>query len=231
MSRAETSKLKFLLEAVPHLLTVDQSTPPKAIIDAVRQKYGTEIALRQAQKVKANLCPRPRGSGEQLYEPRVGDDRLLHEQKESRHDPTTGHFSPTLNDDSDMHVDFHDGDLTHLGQHRTTGEEEPSSTQQQELLTVAPLPIIPTNMSTPDGRNTVVHMIPQPSQALSMPQPFSEAAMANGPIFTTDSSNSKTPQEIRAEAAALFQRASEKFQEASRLHAEATRLFASVVDS
>ena len=59
VSRAETSKLKFLLQAVPQLINVDQHTPARAIIDTVKAKYGQEIALRQAQKVKATLCSRP----------------------------------------------------------------------------------------------------------------------------------------------------------------------------
>ncbi|MCJ1442332.1 MAG: hypothetical protein MMC23_002826 [Stictis urceolatum] len=58
IKRAETCKLKFLLEAVPQLMTVNRSTPTKSIIDAVKSRYGQEIAMRQAQKVKAMLVPK-----------------------------------------------------------------------------------------------------------------------------------------------------------------------------
>jgi hypothetical protein len=57
IKRAEISKVKFLLQVVPQLLHVAADTPTQAIIDAVRAKYGQEIALRQAQKVKSALCP------------------------------------------------------------------------------------------------------------------------------------------------------------------------------
>ena len=58
IKRAETCKLKFLIEAVPKLLTVTEDTSTRAIIDVVQQTYGQKIALRQAQKVKAILAPK-----------------------------------------------------------------------------------------------------------------------------------------------------------------------------
>ena len=56
--RPEASKLKFLVEAVPKLLTIDKETTTATIIDAVEKKYGQKIALRQAQKVKQLLVPK-----------------------------------------------------------------------------------------------------------------------------------------------------------------------------
>ena len=58
--RPEASKLKFLVEAVPKLLTIDKDTTTATIIDAVERKYGQRIALRQAQKVKQLLVPKTR---------------------------------------------------------------------------------------------------------------------------------------------------------------------------
>lgn len=58
--RPEASKLKFLVEAVPKLLTIDKDTTTATIIDAVERKYGQKIALRQAQKVKQLLVPKTR---------------------------------------------------------------------------------------------------------------------------------------------------------------------------
>ncbi|KAL9038994.1 MAG: hypothetical protein Q9180_002796 [Flavoplaca navasiana] len=50
IKRAETGRLKFLLEIVPQLLDVTVTTTTSAIIDAVEQRYGQRIPLRQAQK-------------------------------------------------------------------------------------------------------------------------------------------------------------------------------------
>ena len=59
--RPEASRLKFLVDAVPKLITVDKDTPTTTIIEAVKRKYGQKIALRQAQKVKQMLVPKIRG--------------------------------------------------------------------------------------------------------------------------------------------------------------------------
>ncbi|MCJ1371761.1 hypothetical protein MMC20_002980 [Loxospora ochrophaea] len=59
--RPAASKMKFLLDAVPKLLVVNRDTTTISIIEAVEQRYGQRIALRQAQKVKQQLVPRPRG--------------------------------------------------------------------------------------------------------------------------------------------------------------------------
>ena len=61
IKRAETGKLKFLLEAVPKLLTVTLDTNILEIIDVIERKYGQKIPTRQAQKVKANLTDRVKG--------------------------------------------------------------------------------------------------------------------------------------------------------------------------
>lgn len=55
ISRPEASKLRFLVEALPQLMTVTPETKTKEIIDLVSAKYGTVMMLRQAQKVKAAL--------------------------------------------------------------------------------------------------------------------------------------------------------------------------------
>lgn len=55
IARPEAGKLKFLVYAVPNLLEITSETPTKDIIDAVARAYGSNIMLRQAQKVKAYL--------------------------------------------------------------------------------------------------------------------------------------------------------------------------------
>ncbi|KAL8857695.1 MAG: hypothetical protein Q9178_005730 [Gyalolechia marmorata] len=61
IKRAETGRLKFLLEVVPQLLDVTVTTTTTAIIDTVEHRYGQRIPLRQAQKVKRALAGRIHG--------------------------------------------------------------------------------------------------------------------------------------------------------------------------
>ncbi|KAL8671010.1 MAG: hypothetical protein Q9168_004481, partial [Polycauliona sp. 1 TL-2023] len=61
IKRAETGRLKFLLDVVPQLLDVSVTTTTSAIIDAVEQRYGQKIPLRQAQKVKREIAGRIHG--------------------------------------------------------------------------------------------------------------------------------------------------------------------------
>ncbi|CAL8579866.1 hypothetical protein XPA_005596 [Xanthoria parietina] len=61
IKRAETGRLKFLLEVVPQLVNVTVTTTTTAIIDAVEQRYGQRIPLRQAQKVKREIAGRIHG--------------------------------------------------------------------------------------------------------------------------------------------------------------------------
>ena len=228
VSRAETSKLKFLLEAVPPLLAVDQSTPTKLILDAVKQKYGTEIALRQAQKVKAALCSRLQEPSE-LTEQYSRNDRYSNGDDEPHNPSTTD--PPIMNDNSDMQVDFDDGDTVQIGQNRLTGDEDLSSPSGHDLSSNASVAMPPTSLQTRNGQNSVLHSFQQPPVIPSALQTYLGATMATKSAVAARSLNDKTPREIRAEAAVLFQRASEKFQEATYLHAEATRLFASVANS
>lgn len=73
IKRAETGKLKFLLEAVPKLITVTLDTNVSEIIEAVERTYGQKIPTRQAQKVKANLTDRVKGPCRQCH--RLGHTR------------------------------------------------------------------------------------------------------------------------------------------------------------
>ena len=61
IKRAETGKLKFLVEAVPKLMGVTVDTSIHDIIATVEQKYGQKIPTRQAQKVKGSLVTRVKG--------------------------------------------------------------------------------------------------------------------------------------------------------------------------
>ena len=61
IKRAETGRLKFLVEAVPKLLAVGVTTTTGQIIEAVERRYGQKIPVRQAQKVKRALAGRIHG--------------------------------------------------------------------------------------------------------------------------------------------------------------------------
>ncbi|KAL9632281.1 MAG: hypothetical protein Q9164_005414 [Protoblastenia rupestris] len=61
IKRAETGKLKFLVEAVPKMMTVTLETSIHDIVAMVEQKYGQKIPTRQAQKVKGALVIRVKG--------------------------------------------------------------------------------------------------------------------------------------------------------------------------
>ena len=61
IKRAETGRMKFLVEAVPKLMTVGVTTPTSQIIDAIEKRYGQRIPVRQAQKVKRALAGRLHG--------------------------------------------------------------------------------------------------------------------------------------------------------------------------
>lgn len=61
IKRAETGKLKFLLEVTPKLINVTLDTHVLEIVEAIERKYGQKIPTRQAQKVKAGLTDRVKG--------------------------------------------------------------------------------------------------------------------------------------------------------------------------
>ena len=61
IKRAETGKLKFLVEAVPSLMKVTLETSIHDIVAVVEQTYGQKIPKRQAQKVKGALVTRVKG--------------------------------------------------------------------------------------------------------------------------------------------------------------------------
>jgi len=58
IARPEAGKMKFLVQAVPNLMEITSETSTKDTIDTVAGAYGSDIMLRQAQKVKAYLLRR-----------------------------------------------------------------------------------------------------------------------------------------------------------------------------
>ena len=221
--------MKFLLEAVPRLLTVDHSTPTKAIIDAVKQKYGQEIALRQAQKVKSSLCPKNRQSldlsinGEEIHSAAA---------RPPFHDDTATQHTIRAIEGTGMELDVQDDqDPSSVGGGGLPRERASPTRNQRPIASAASLPGASSHDAMqsarlPDGNMNGHHNIFAPHLAS-----FNNRMMATPSSTTYTMSTGKTPREVRNEAAVLFQRASEKFQEACFLHAEASRLFASVANS
>lgn len=244
IKRAETGKLKFLLEAVPKLMPVTLDTNIQEIIDTVAQRYGQKIPLRQAQKVKSALTDRVKGPCRHCHQ--LGHTR--------RH-------CPQLRDPAPGTIPFPQDSITH---HSNGNEDQDDGTYADGGLDYEPADgghpdlmdyrnddasnnnasgfshghpqQLPNNMFTPSRQNgisldpTLASRLerlnsgeaPVPIQPAVAPQPTPNQLTAAPNAPTT-----KTPQEARLEAARLMQQAARLMQEAARLNSEAARLTAS----
>ncbi|MCJ1246999.1 hypothetical protein MMC30_004210 [Trapelia coarctata] len=259
IKRAETSKLKFLVEAVPKHMTVDAKTPTTAIIETVKEKYGQNIALRQAQKVKAILCPRAKQSCGHCGKNHASTARCP--QPKPRAQPTShGGTSQSLLAEDTFGLDFTFTADQPQQLHDFTGTRNPTQTSSPPLLSIAapqtlphPPQILPpapresltvTNQPAPPidprlppeprpqstGSNS--HQVP--SQTLchppQLPAPSTTPLPTHRPTGPPPLQPARTPQETRLEAARLMQNAARLMQEAARMNAEAARLTASVAN-
>lgn len=244
IKRAETGKLKFLLEAVPKLMVITLDTNIQEIIDAVAQKYGQKIPLRQAQKVKSALTDRVKGPCRHCHQ--LGHTRRHCPQlRDSAPGPisfaqnsNTHHSNGNEDHDDGAYADggldyeAEDGghsDLMHYG------NDNPSNNTTSGFSLGHPHQL-PNNMFTPSRQNglsldsTLASRIerlnsgeaPVPVQPAVAPQQASTQLNA-----TQNSQTTKTPKETRLEAAKLMQQAARLMQEAARLNSEAARLTAS----
>ena len=114
IKRAETGKMKFLMEAVPRLMTVTAETTIPNIIEVVERHYGQQIPKRQAQKVKGALVQRVKGPCRHCH--RVGHTRRYCPQLRStmpEHNPTFRHYELPASQDaynSNMRAERGDGE-------------------------------------------------------------------------------------------------------------------------
>lgn len=246
IKRAETGKLKFLLEAVPRLMLVTLDTNIQEIIQTVAQKYGQKIPLRQAQKVKSALTDRVKGPCRHCHQ--LGHTRRLCPQLRAS---APGPISFTQNsithhsngnDDHDdgayadggLDYEAEDGGQSDLMDYANDNPSNNNTTsyslghpQQLPNNLFAPsrqtgLPIDPTLASRIERLNSGEAPVPvQPAVAVAPPQPPNQPAVTHNPQTT------KSPQEARLEAARLMQQAARLMQEAARLNSEAARLTAS----
>lgn len=118
IKRAETGKLKFLVQAVPKMMSVTLETSIHDIIAMVEQRYGQKIPIRQAQKVKGSLVTRVKGPCRQCH--RMGHTRRVCPQlRES----APGPIDFSNNDSMDFsHNDHGDDDYEDGGMDDTFGE-------------------------------------------------------------------------------------------------------------
>lgn len=245
IKRAETGKLKFLLEAVPKLMLVTLDTNIHEIIDAVAQKYGQKIPLRQAQKVKSALTDRVKGPCRHCHQ--LGHTRRHCPQLR---DPAPGPMSFTENSithHSNGNEDHDDGAYADGGL-----DYEPEDGGQSDLMdysngnpsnnttpgfSLGHPQQLPNNIFTP-SRQSGLPLDPTLASRIERlnsgetPVAVQPAVMtqqtSNQHTATQNPLNPRTPQEARQEAARLMQQASRHLQEAARLNSEAARLTASV---
>ena len=249
IKRAEASKLKFLVEAVPKHMTVTDDTSTKTIIEVVKEKYGQDIALRQAQKVKALLCPKAKETCERCGKAHAKSVRC----KQTQRSPTVqaSKVQPSRLNQS-IAMDWQpQEDLLQSFDHTMSSTATPAVQQIAEVTNIVVDPRIPRSSIARTEQNTASHhIIPTTREPSLILHSHSQLLDPNGvqaqqqvgnnpqrmPIgarvraLVTNPQPSRTPQETRLEAARLMQNAARLMQEAARLNAEAARLTASVAN-
>ena len=245
IKRAETGKLKFLLDAVPKLMLVTLDTNIQEIIDAVAQRYGQKIPLRQAQKVKSALTDRVKGPCRHCHQ--LGHTRRHCPQLQ---DSPPGPMSFTQNsithhsngnddhDDgayADGGLDYEPADEGHSGL-MDYGNDNPSNNNTTSAFSLGHPQQLPTNMFAPSRQNGL-SLEPNLASRIERlnsgeaPVPVQPAVAPQqipNPLTATQNTQAAiTTKEARLEAAKLMQQAARLLQEAARLNSEAARLFAS----
>jgi len=218
--RAETGKLRFLLDAVPNLMNVTVDTSRHEIIKVVEQKYGQKIPVRQAQKVKAGLVDRVRGPCRQCHQ--SGHTRRTCPQLQ---DPPRGLMGGTTGS-QDGNDTFGDGGIdtdfdqtqappSHLRPRPLILAEETNRAQDGETI-------------DPNLRNGTPHL--QNGGILPPPRIVEQHTRAPSQSIPARISTTQviTPVETRLQATRMMEEAGRLMKEAARLTDEAVRLNASV---
>lgn len=242
IKRAETGKLKFLLDAVPKLMRVNLDTNIQDIIDAVAQRYGQKIPLRQAQKVKSALTDRVKGPCRHCHQ--LGHTR--------RHCPQLRPPAPGQapfpqnsithhsngNDDHDDGGAYADGGLDYEpddAEHTdlmdyANGNPSNNTTSAYSLGHPQQLPNHAFNPSRQNGLPldptlaTRIERLNPGETAVTVQPAVAPQQTSNPHVSSQNPQPSKTPQEARLEAARVMQQAARLMQEAARLNSEAARL-------
>ena len=249
IKRAETGKLKFLLEAVPRLMTVNLDTNIQEIIEAVERKYGQKIPTRQAQKVKANLTDRVKGPCRQCHH--IGHTRKHCPQlRTSAPGPLSFLSNGSAADEISRYANGDHDDATYAGGglELDSGDDRPpdpmdfASGHQQntQITSFTDGPSQQTTITTFTYPNNAA-IDPNLANRLQRPN-YGEPPVAAPPIMsqssqaatqngnTQSAQPAKAPAEARLEAAKLMHQAARLMQEAAKLNSEAARLTASVAN-
>ena len=256
IKRAETGKLKFLLEAVPTIIHVTLKTSIHEIIAAVEQKYGQKIPIRQAQKVKGALVTRVKGpcrhchrmghtrkSCPQLVKPALGPIDFANSALDfPNQDQSDDGYPDGGMDDTFDHTGInyaHDSpDHSHLYPRPHPQSVDPSLHNGSAGPAYVPSPIAP---SRPPPLQPVAATVPlslrtagpnfSPETALAARhgRPYQDTPETPeiGPASDNRPDN-RSPAEIRSEAARLVHQATQMMQHAAKLNTEASRLLASI---
>ena len=241
IKRAETGKLKFLLEAVPKLMKVTLDTSVQDIINAVEKKHGQRIPTRQAQKVKSELAPKTRGPCRHCQQ--VGHSRkhcpqlrkvmpgwpdiLVDDTMDDTMDVTgaEGESDNGAYADGGLEPDFGNGDNSTDDE----GGQEARGRLQQA-----------TTERRPNGQQSLSVIDPslengdRPVRAIQQSSANSNDSHTSQQISCIDRATGSTPPlarsptEVRLEAAKLMQSAALLMEQAAKMNAEAARLYLSV---
>lgn len=245
IKRAETGKLKFLLEAVPKLILVTLDTNIQEIIDAVAQRYGQKIPLRQAQKVKSALTDRVKGPCRHCHQ--LGHTRRHCPQLR---DPAPGPISFAQNpithhsNGNEDHDDgaYADGGLDYEpddGGHSDLmdyGNSNPSNNTARAFSLGHPQQL-PNDIFSPSRQNGLsldptlasrIERLNSGETPVAVQPAVAPQQTPNQHTATQNLPTPKTAQDTRLEAARLMQQAARLMHEAARLNSEAARLTASV---
>lgn len=253
IKRPEAGKLKFLVEAVPKIIDMEEPITTTIIIAAVKRRYGQDLPLRQAQKVKRALGCKPHGPCRECR-------RMGHSKKTC---PTlypngippvfVGHELSQNNtadyDDSQMQIDS-SGDnepesqdpctlcfqLGHTRNHCPSVAAASASTdnagmthKRAGLLSQQPNGHASDEVAIdPNLRHGAQRVGPGTAQTQPSERGLQsmDAQPEHIPVPPPEQP-SRTPQETRVEAARLMQQAARLMQEAAKLNFEAARLTAS----
>ena len=259
IKRAEASKLKFLVEAVPKHMIVTDDTSTKSIIEVVKEKYGQDIALRQAQKVKALLCPKSKETCERCGKAHARNVRCKRSQRSpairalrtqpSEHQASSVQPSEPI---EGTNMDWQSPeDLLQSSDQPISSTTTPPVQQIGDMITNVADPRLTRNLIARTEHNTANHHLISTTQGPSLElQSNAQPLVPNGVQTQQTAGNNlqrmpmgvrvralvanpqlpRTPQETRLEAARLMQTAARLMQEAARLNAEAARLTASVAN-
>ena len=258
IKRAEAGKLKFLLEAVPKLIRVDRKTKTDVIVQAIENRYGQTISVRQAQKVKRELSKKLKGPC-RLCQSTSHSRRDCPQRPASTQD-LAGARSGDLPDDIVVYSDAEMGDSssseerprkpTHCsvcfqtGHNRKNCPEKDKHDASQAGNSASPVDPqvpaptalmsnglqnrVPLDPTLTNGFHPSIQRVAHAVQTLESSRP---------PVTDTEQATRgdiapvRTRQATALEAARLMQKAGTLMKEAARLHTEAARLTASLANT